>query len=139
LRKLYSSPGASYETSIDILGTSDNKLFQSERPFRRNKSPPYVYEIPVDGPNEYVINLHFAEIVASRSRPGLRVFDVWVEGVLLHPEFDIVGHVGAQYMATTLDTVVNVTDGSLTVEFTPIVFNPTVSAIAVYRYADGYK
>ncbi|SHL05998.1 malectin domain-containing carbohydrate-binding protein [Rhodothermus profundi] len=129
----YSGPSKTYKNlSLPIAGTQDDVLYQTER---YSNGGPMVYEIPL--PNGvYDVRLHFAEIwwgVKKPGGPGSRVFNVDVEngqGVLTN--FDIIAEAGAP--ATALIKTFNgigVTDGALTIVFTPLVNNAKISAIEI--------
>jgi Malectin domain/IPT/TIG domain len=128
----YSPGGAVSVTTIGIVNTDDDTLYQSNRPFKRNKPGPYRYVIPVPVAGEYVVTLHFAETDPFRDAVGDRKVDIWVEGTLSFAGFDIVKEAGAAFTALNITTTVTVTDGSVAIELKPIKSNPMISAIAVY-------
>lgn len=100
-------------TNQAISNTDKPNLFQSER--YRGKM---TFSIEVlDG--VYEIRLYFAEVYQGASSPGKRVFDVFIEGVLVADNFDIYVAAGNEsnkaFILNTTD--IAVTGGTLTIEF----------------------
>ncbi len=128
----YSGPTKTYKNSTPIEGTEDDILYQSER---YSNGGPMIYEIPLEN-GTYDLRLHFAEIWWGVKKPGgvgSRVFNIDVEnGQYLLNNFDIVAEAGAPATAVVkfFDDV-SVTDGALTIVFTPVVNNAKISAIEV--------
>ncbi|MEM6531492.1 MAG: malectin domain-containing carbohydrate-binding protein [Myxococcota bacterium] len=119
--------GLRYATEGAIAGTEDAALYQTES----YGADGFSYEVPVvDG--EYNIQLHFAEIFPPAARPGARRFNVSVEGQPLRAPLDIVAEAGAAFRALTLDASASVTDGALTLSFSPVVQEPKLSAFSVW-------
>ena len=115
------SGGFTSTTSAAISGTTDDRLYQSER------YGSFSYSIPLPNGN-YTVLLRFAEIY--RSAAGQRVFDVYVEGTKVISGLDIFARVGKN-AAYTVSIPTTVGDGKLDIRFSTIVDNPEVSAIAV--------
>jgi Malectin domain/IPT/TIG domain len=118
-------------TEHDILETDDKPLFQSARSFRRNQPGPYLYDIPVPVPGIYRINLGFAEMVEWRTEIGDRLVNVTIENVPVVDNFDVVKEAGAAYTAIMTSHRVVVLDGAVTLQFTPVKFDPMISAIEI--------
>ncbi|MCB0008195.1 MAG: PKD domain-containing protein, partial [Anaerolineales bacterium] len=121
------SGGLTYSnTGLAIAGTTDDLLYQTERYGN------FSYNIALDD-GCYDVILHFAEIwwgVGAAGGPGSRVFDVTIEGVLELDNYDIYAAVGP----STPDVhafEIQVTDGSLDIDFFTEVNNAKVSAIEV--------
>jgi len=116
------SGGATAGTGDAIVNTTDDTLYQTER------YGDFTYDIPVaDG--TYDVRLHFAETFWTAN--GDRVFDVAVEGTEVISDLDVHAVVG--HDAALVETVsgVEVTDGSLTLDFVTNTDNAKVSAIEV--------
>ncbi|WP_160164147.1 malectin domain-containing carbohydrate-binding protein, partial [Nafulsella turpanensis] len=119
----YFSPSSTYSnTSLNIAGTTDDALYQSER-YGANFS----YDIPVPS-GSYLVRLHFAEIYHTLA--GKRVFNVAAEGNPILTNYDIMADVGYA-VAVIKESEVNVTDGTLNLSFTTIADNAKISAIEI--------
>jgi tetratricopeptide (TPR) repeat protein len=112
----------------EIQNTEDDPLFQTERYFSPQRLSFTGYRIPVPA-GTYRVVLHFAEIVATR--PGLRVFDVMLEGKRILERYDPAAAGYATAESKTFETVV--VDGLLDIEFRPRKENPKISAIEIER------
>jgi hypothetical protein len=88
---------------------------------------------------DYVVRLHFAEIVWGAPGNGLnggagsRVMSVSLENQLRLINFDVVQEVGAA-TALVKNIPVTVTDGKLNINFTATVNRPMVNAVEVYSF-----
>jgi len=116
-------------TNRAISGTTDDKLFQSQRQtpaeYRFDGLPNGVYEV----------DLRFAELMNRRA--GTRLYDVIIEGNFALPAHDTVGEVGT-FAADQHVFFVSVTDGQLNIRFVPRAGNapPVVNAIQVVERPD---
>lgn len=114
-------------TTNAIAGTTDDKLYQTER--NNNGADTLTYNIRVPKSGLYRVTLKFAEIFFTAANQ--RKFDVAVEGVTLATDLDIYAVAGYN-KAYDLGAVVNVTDGSLVVALAPgTADRPKISAIYV--------
>jgi len=129
----YFSDGTKYRNlSLDIGGTENDIIYQYQR---QSNGAPLTYEIPIDA-GIYDVQLHFAELwfgVKESGGAGSRVFNVDVEngqGVLTN--FDVFAETGGPGIALikTFDDI-SVSDGALTLVFTPVVENAIISAIEI--------
>lgn len=92
----------------------------------------------------YELRLYFVENVQAFTSAGNRIFDVAVEGVT-PPVFDDIdpfviggsGNLGAGNRPFALSHLIEVTDGSLSVEFRHVFENPKINAIEVVRFGTG--
>ena len=115
-------------TSRPIAGTDDDPLYQTQR---RNPLEYRFDGLPV---GFYEVDLRFAEI--QPIRPGLRLFDVIIEGTLVLPALDIAGEVGT-FTADNHVVFVPVTDGQLNVRFVARGgLPPVINAIQVIHRPD---
>jgi len=90
------------------------------------------YEIPVNVPGTYQVTLHFAEIYFTD--PGMRVFDVALEGNVVQSDLDIVAQGGGlshQPIEFTYDVLV--LDRVVTIDLIKKIENPNISGIQVRR------
>jgi hypothetical protein len=115
------STGYPYTTTALIAGTTDDRLYQSER------YGDFSYAIPVAN-GDYLVTLKFAEIFWTQ--PGQRLFNVLLEGVQVINKLDLVAKVGPK-AAYDVTLPVRVTDGKLNVAFRSVVDCAKVSAIMV--------
>ncbi|MEL6815611.1 MAG: malectin domain-containing carbohydrate-binding protein, partial [Cyanobacteria bacterium J06598_3] len=112
------------KTTRGILGTDNDRLYQSER-YAKNLS----YYIPVAN-GTYDVNLHFAEIFWSGE--GNRIFDITIEGEMLHSSLDIYAATGKhQALQLAAETIV-VTDGRLDIQLSTISDHAKLSGLEVF-------
>jgi hypothetical protein len=117
--------GSTYATTMSISNTEKDELYQTER-FAQNLA----YSIPVPIAGKYKVVLHFAEIFWTET--GKRVFNVVIEGGQgTLNNYDIVQASGGPYSAITESFVIDVTDGSVSVNFAVVLDNAKISAIEV--------
>lgn len=126
----YFNVGGPYaDTNTAISATDRDLLYQTERFGNLTEfGQELTYHIPVV-PGTYEVVLHFAEIFVTGA--GQRVFDVEVEGAPFLTDFDLYAEAGfAAALAT--NTVIEVSDYSIDIEFISQTDNPKVSAIEVH-------
>lgn len=114
---------------VKIENTKSPEIFCSERWFRGKGG----YEIPVTAAGQYSVTLLFAEIYYNMT--GERSFDVSVEGQVIQANFDIIKAAGAARTAVNLTTTVQVSDGALSVQFSPVKGNAKINAIEMHPVA----
>jgi hypothetical protein len=115
------STGWASTTPAPIAGTTDDRLYQSER------YGDFSYGIPVEN-GDYLVTLRFAEIYWTQ--PGQRVFNVLMEGSKVISNLDLVAKVGPN-KAYDVILPVHVTDGQLNIKFKSVADYAKVSAIMV--------
>ena len=109
-----------------VTGTADPQLYKSAR-WDPTHLPEMQYAFSV--PNDiYTVTLYFAETCAYT--PGVRVFDVQVQGVTLYPGIDIAKAVGVDRPFVESENV-SVTQGQVTIGFVHHLDNPIISAIEI--------
>jgi Malectin domain/Bacterial TSP3 repeat len=113
--------GSTYSVTAAIVGTTDPRLYQSER-FGN-----FSYNIPVAN-GDYEVTLKFAEIFHTTT--GKRVFNVSTEGKTVLSNLDIVAKVGPK-KAYDVTVPVTVTDGTLNIGFSSVVDFAKVSGFIV--------
>ena len=121
------SGGSTYQTTATIADTTDDALYQSERYGN------FGYNVPVDNGN-YVVTLKFAE--SYFSAPGMRAFDVFIEGAKVVSNLDVFAQVGKN-RAHDVTVSVGVTDGMLNITFRSLINNAEVNAIVIDRDSDN--
>ncbi|WP_221391593.1 putative Ig domain-containing protein [Dyadobacter sp. NIV53] len=118
-------------TTVDILNTTDDVLYRSER-----SSAAFNYSIPVTNGSFNVI-LHFAETYfGAPGKPagaiGKRKFHVNIEGTRKLDDYDIYAKAGGAVRPVLETFPVTVTDGILNIDFLSGSVNlPKISAIEV--------
>ena len=116
------SGGSIYSNTATITGTTDPKLYQSER------RGTFSYALPVTN-GTYAVALRFAEKTATGT--GQRVFSVSAEGTTKISNLDVYSAAGGQNKALDRQFTVAVTDGTLNLSFTPSTGDAMVSAVEV--------
>ena len=106
-----------------VTNTPDAALYRSER----YSMTAYNFVVP-DG--KYTVKLHFAEVYTGITGPGMRVFSFNVQGHEFK-DFDIWVKAGGFDKAYVESVNMEVTDGKLTITFTPNVENPKVNGIEI--------
>lgn len=119
--------GETFSITEDIAGTEDDVLYQSER----WNAGGFTYENEVEN-GTYDVELNFAEIWGGARTSETRVFDVYVEDILVFNDLDITDEAGFR---TAYDLIgeVEVTDGSLTITMTGEVENPKISGYSIWE------
>ena len=108
-----------------IAGTDTSALYNGQR----YGDPAFSYQFSVpDG--AYTVTLKFAEQYVTG--PGLRLFDIAINGAPVETQFDIYAAAGAMNTAVDRTYPVTVSGGTLSIAFTPgTIQSPKVDAIAV--------
>ena len=124
--------GRRYSNPIEIAGTDDDVLYQSEAVNRSG----FEYDIAVEN-GTYLVELNFAEIYHGGHFDGARVFDVLIEDELVFRDLDVFGEAGAN-TAFDIQRVVEVNDGSLTIgTHTLLPHDPKLSAFSIWALEDA--
>ncbi|CAN0891181.1 Kinesin-like protein KIN-14Q [Linum grandiflorum] len=85
-------------------------------------------------PGDYDVALHFAEIVFTNGPPGLRVFDVFLQGKKVVSDLDIFAQVGANNPLVISDLKASVGYGEkLSIRFEGVTGTPILCAISVTK------
>ncbi len=115
------SGGSAYTSGGAIAATTNDALYQTER-FGN-----FSYAVPLAN-GSYIVRLHFAEVYFTSNNQ--RTFNVSIEGQQVLSGYDIHAKVGAR-TATTEQFNVNLTDGTININFSNVVNNAKVSAIEI--------
>jgi hypothetical protein len=95
--------------------TADRTVLRSERYFPLGSSTTLGYQFPLPEEGRYHITLLFAEICTCADQVGERVFDVFVNGLLVLPSLDLMARAGFgaglafEFVLTTTDTDISIT------------------------------
>jgi parallel beta-helix repeat protein len=117
--------GNVYAPGVTVAGTNDQALYGTQR----WNTGALTYTFPVNNGN-YTVNLKFAELYMNG--PGQRVMNIAINGQTVATGFDMFAAAGGANKAIDKAFQVNVTGGSITIQLTSTVENPTVSAIEIY-------
>lgn len=110
-------------TTLDISGTNEDKLFQSQRYGN------YTFELPVTT-GDYNVTLYFAESYAEMA--GVRVMSATAEGAVILSNVDLYdAHNGRLKALTYTVNDVSVTDDNLTIDLSAVTNYATLSGILV--------
>lgn len=117
-----SDQARSTESSIKVASNAPN--FYPEALYETalvstDTQPDLEYTMEVDPNKNYSIWLHFAEIDASVTSAGQRVFDIFINGDTKFKEVDVVKMSGGRYAALVLNTTVAVNGRTLTITLHP--------------------
>jgi len=108
---------------LPIDGTKQPELYQSEH-YGMNT---FSYKLPN---GRYRVKLHFCETYEGIMGPGERVFSFDVEGQAFK-DFDVWAKAGGFAKAYVETVDVEVADGKLDIQFTPLVENPQINGIEI--------
>ena len=123
--------GSTFSQTGEILGTNNDSLYLVER-YDPAWEPEMVYSFPIS-PGPYIVRLHFAEIYAGAASVGARTFDVRIESIPVLNNLDVYAQAGFK-TALIKEIEVEVTDGSLDIEFIHRNENPTICAIEIFSH-----
>ncbi|MEZ5399104.1 MAG: malectin domain-containing carbohydrate-binding protein [Bryobacteraceae bacterium] len=90
-----------------------------------------LYQIPLANGN-YQVNLHFIETAVG---PGVRIFDVFQNGVLIYDDFDIAAEVPSYTRLVKQLPVASVTNGILELRLVRVQHNATIAGIEILTAA----
>ena len=124
----FATGGTMHTTTDSISGTNEDALFQSERYGSLS------YNVPVTNAT-YSLVLHFVEMY--HDNPGLRAFDVAVEGQNKITALDLYGEVGHDTAYSVVINNINVTDEKLTLALNSNIGDATISGFAIYSANGG--
>ncbi|KAK4263065.1 hypothetical protein QN277_028541 [Acacia crassicarpa] len=83
---------------------------------------------------DYIVDLHFVEIINTNGPKGIRVFNVYIQEEKVLSELDIFAVVGANKPLRLIDSRVSVKDdGVILIRFESINGSPVVSGICIRR------
>ncbi|XP_022720456.1 putative leucine-rich repeat receptor-like serine/threonine-protein kinase At2g14440 isoform X2 [Durio zibethinus] len=127
----------STESSIKQASVAPNfypeALYQSAI-VSTDSQPDLAYTMDVDPNKNYSLWLHFAEIDATITGAGQRVFDVLINGDTVFQDIDVVEMSGDRYTALVLNTTVALSGRTLTITLRPKNGNHAIlNAIEVFE------
>ena len=114
--------------AVAIDKTDDDALYNDER-WGNAASFQYQFMVPN---GKYTVTLKFAETYSAINAAGLRTFNASINGDQVLTDFDIFKTAGALNTATDQTFQATVTDGTITVQFSPGgAQNPKVNALSI--------
>ncbi|KAI4325691.1 hypothetical protein MLD38_031068 [Melastoma candidum] len=94
----------------------------------------FSYRIPDLPPGEYLVDLHFVEIIFTNGPKGMRVFNVFVQDEKVLSDFDIYGIVGTNKPVQLADLrVVVLEDGILSISLVGVTGSPLLGGICIKK------
>jgi len=103
-------------------------IFQAER-FDLAAGGEMTWEFPVVS-GDYEVRLYLSENFSGTQGPGLRQFDVEIEGVTVLDDYDTFAEVGG-YAGIVKTFIVNVSDGVIDIDFLHELENPSIKAFEI--------
>lgn len=119
--------GKIYSTNATIANTDKQQLYQTER----NRLA-MTYTIPCSN-GFYDVSLHYAELFSGAFGYNARVFDVFIQGVLVAQDLDVYEEAGGEGNSAYVDTTryVEVDDGFLAIDFIGVNQHAKINAIEI--------
>ncbi|XP_031279205.1 kinesin-like protein KIN-14R [Pistacia vera] len=130
------SVGYSYFEGGEVLRTNENIIDGGDMPsiYQCARFGNFSYRFRNLCPGNYLVDLHFAEIVNANGPKGMRVFDVFMQDEKVLSEVDIYSIVGANKPLQVVDVTVSVLmDGELSIRFDGVCGSPIVNGICIKR------
>jgi hypothetical protein len=115
--------GVTFTTQHPISETAEALVYKTVR-----YGNSFRYSIPAPNGSAKV-RLLFAEIYFDA--PGKRIFNVSINNKVVLTKFDPFAEAGGQFRAIEKEFDVTVTDGRITILFTPIAEDPMINAIEI--------
>ncbi len=114
------------DITVAVGAGDDQKIYQSER-YSMTK---FTQALPN---GKYTVKLHFCETFEGISGPGERVFSYKVQDNPEVKDLDVFAKAGGALKAYIATETVNVTNGMLTITFTPNIENPQINGIEILK------
>ncbi|TKY69978.1 Kinesin-4 protein [Spatholobus suberectus] len=129
--------GDTYFDGGNIMRTNEQIVEGGDYPFiyQSARLGSFCYRFDNLPPGDYVVDLHFAEIINTNGPKGMRVFNVYIQDEKqVLSELDIYAVVGANKPLQLVDSRVSVKDdGLILIRFESITGSPVVSGICIRR------
>jgi hypothetical protein len=120
------SGGTAFNVPNPIGGTTDDPLYQDLRAQLQS----FTYDFDVSSAGTFDVTLY---LMAPVYGTGNFIMDIWSEGNLIFDDLDVETEAGGTYQALIKTFSVNVTDGTLDIQFQMVNKAALVSAIAVVQ------
>ncbi|XP_017980789.1 PREDICTED: kinesin heavy chain isoform X1 [Theobroma cacao] len=128
--------GDSFFEGGDVLRTGESINDGGDMPsiYQSARFGNFTYRFNDFSPGDYLVDLHFAEIVNTNGPKGMRVFDVFIQGDKVLSELDIYSIVGANKPLQVVDIRVSVgEDRVIVIKFERVCGSPIVNGICIKR------
>lgn len=109
-------------------------VFADARADWSTTAPDLTYTLPTD-PGDHLLRLYFAELNADYAVAGGRVFDVFVEGQLLRPRFDIAVVSGGLRRGVVVEQRLTTGDDDVEVRLRSVRRPPIIAGLELVRLA----
>ncbi|KAK7309590.1 hypothetical protein RJT34_06443 [Clitoria ternatea] len=120
----------------NVLRTNEQIVDGGDYPFiyQSARLGSFCYKINNLAPGDYVVDLHFVEIINTNGPKGMRLFNVYIQDEKVLSELDIYAVVGANKPLQLTDSRVSVKDdGVILIRFESIIGSPVVSGICIRK------
>ncbi|XP_027911627.1 kinesin-like protein KIN-14R isoform X2 [Vigna unguiculata] len=128
--------GDTYFDGGNVMRTNERIVEGGDYPFiyQSARLGSFCYRFENIPPGDYVVDLHFVEIININGPKGMRVFNVYIQDEKVLSELDIYAIVGANKPLQLVDSSVSVKDdGVILIRFEGISGSPVVSGICIRR------
>ncbi|KAK7307276.1 hypothetical protein VNO77_40187 [Canavalia gladiata] len=128
--------GDTFFVGGNVLRTNEQIVEGGDYPFiyQSARLGSFCYRFDNLPPGDYVVDLHFVEIINTNGPKGMRVFNVYIQDEKVLSELDIYAVVGANKPLQLIDSRVSVKDdGVILIRFESIAGSPVVSGICIRR------
>lgn len=134
-RMIAKSSVESYKTKDRIQSSNKDQLYQTELYDADNDKAEFGVALPN---GVYQVTLHFAEIYPGNQKRNSRVFDIWLQDMVVYRNLDIFGMAGPN-TALTMDFTAGVRNGVMTIDLKKQKQNPKISGIEIRPMEDMPK
>ncbi|OMO50800.1 hypothetical protein CCACVL1_30241 [Corchorus capsularis] len=128
--------GDSFYEGGDVLRTNESIKDAGDMPsiYQSARYGNFTYRFSDFPPGDYLVDLHFAEIVNTFGPKGMRVFDVFVQEDKVLSELDIYSIVGVNKPLQVVDIRASVgEDKVIVIRFASVCGSPMVNGICIRR------
>ncbi|KAF7829264.1 kinesin-like protein KIN-14R [Senna tora] len=128
--------GDSFFKGGDVLRTNEQIVEAGDCPliYQSARLGNFCYRFDNLTPGDYIVDLHFVEIINTNGPKGIRVFNVYIQEEKVLSELDIFAVVGANKPLQLINSGVSVKDdGVILIRFESINGSPMVSGICIRR------
>ncbi|KAI4328116.1 hypothetical protein L6164_020499 [Bauhinia variegata] len=128
--------GDTFYEGGNVLRTNEQILEAGDYPliYQSARLGSFCYKFDKLPPGDYIVDLHFVEIVNTNGPKGMRVFNVYIQEEKVLSELDIFAIVGANKPLQLVDSRVSVNeDGIILIRFESVNGSPLVSGICIRR------
>ncbi|XP_062145480.1 kinesin-like protein KIN-14R [Alnus glutinosa] len=128
--------GDTYYEGGDVLRTNEPITEAGDCPFiyQSARLGNFCYRFNDLPPGNYLVDLHFVEIINTNGPKGMRVFNVYIQEEKVLSDFDVYSVVGANKPLQLVDVRVSMKeDGVIVIRFEGVIGSPVVSGICIRK------